>query len=54
MSSSAFFNKVKQESVNFGEYEAKTPLFLRDFNLMGGLFTASLSELKKLLPKNLK
>lgn len=50
MRSPAFFDGVRQEEVRFGQYRAKSPLFVRDLSMIGAAFTADLARLRRALP----
>ena len=50
MSSLAFFERYKQEPVSIRGVPAKSPMFFRDFHMMGGVFLADLSRARAALP----
>lgn len=50
MSSLAFFDGYKQEAVSIRGAPGKSPMFFRDFHLMGGVFLADLTRVRAALP----
>lgn len=51
MSAFNFFDAYKQEPVSIRGAPGKSPLFFRDFHLMGGVFLADLARVRAALPK---
>lgn len=49
---SGFLTGIQQKTVTFKKYKTKSPLVFYDLHMMGGIFTASLKHVKRLLPKN--
>jgi hypothetical protein len=50
MSAGAFFDAYKQEPVSIRGVPGKSPMFFRDFHLMGGVFLADRSRVQAALP----
>jgi hypothetical protein len=46
-----FFSNIVQESVQFGKFRAKTPLFFKDATIMGGYFFADYSAVREQVPE---
>jgi len=51
MSSLAFFKGYAQEPVSIRGVPGKSPMFFRDFNMMGAVFLADLSRVRAALPE---
>ena len=51
MSALTFFDGYKQEAVSIRGAPGKSPMFLRDFHMMGGVFLADLRRVRAALPK---
>jgi hypothetical protein len=47
---SPFFSGYNQEEVAIRNYKGKSPMFFRDSNVMGALFTADLAAIRRALP----
>ena len=51
MSSLNFFDGYKQEPVSIRGAPGKSPMFFRDFHMMGGVFLADLARVRAALPR---
>jgi len=51
MSGNPFFSPYPQKEVDIRGAAGKSPMFFRDFHMMGGVFTADLDGLRRLLPR---
>ena len=50
MSEGTFFEGISQTPLWIRQHEARSPLFYRDAQVMGGFFSASLSQARTLMP----
>jgi hypothetical protein len=48
---SAFFTGIRQQPVDIRGVPGKSPMFFRDFSLMGGVFLADLAAVRAALPR---
>jgi len=51
MSALSFFDRYRQEPVSIRGVPGKSPMFFRDFHLMGAVFLADLSSVRAALPR---
>jgi hypothetical protein len=51
MSALTFFEGYKQEPVSIRGVPGKSPMFFRDYHMMGGVFLADLAKAREALPK---
>ncbi len=47
---SDFFDGIEQETIAFHGFEGKAPMFFRDVQMMGGVFTCDLAAARALMP----
>lgn len=51
---SGFFKDIKQKTIRFKKFKAKSPMFFYDAHMMAGIFLADYRAVKKILPDSLK
>ncbi len=54
MINSDFFSGIEQKAISFGDHWGKSPMFIRDANIIGGTFLADYAKVRAKVPNNFK